>query len=134
MEKGNIVITSKGTKIKIAVAEIEGRKIIPNGNLLVLRLDTKKINPYYLKAYLDSENGRLSLEQIQTGAITISINPNRIEQINVSMVDKDLQEAFAEKYKQKMEELYLAQEQVKKIKDQIDNLFKKEIEIKGRNV
>lgn len=133
LKNDDILITSKGTKIKVAVAEINNRKIIPNGNLLVLRLDTKKINPYYLQAYLNSENGRLSLEQIQTGAVIISINPSRIEQMKVSMVDKEIQETFVEKYKRKMMELTLAQEHVKKLKEQIDNLFTNEIEENKNN-
>ena len=130
LKNGNIVMTSKGTKIKIAVAEVGNRKIIPNGNLLVLRLDTNKIEPYYLEAFLNSENGRISLEQIQTGAIIKCINPSRIEQINVSMINKEAQELFVEKYKRKMTELFLAQEHVKNLKEQIDNLFKNEIEEK----
>ena len=88
LKNGDVIISSKGTKIKVAVADIKNRKIIPNGNLLVLRLDTNKIEPYYLEAFLNSENGRLALEQIQTGAVIISINPSRVEQMKISMIDK----------------------------------------------
>lgn len=133
LKTGDVVISSRGTKIKVAVAEIGNRKIIPNGNLLVLRLDTEKIDPYYLEAFLNSENGLLALEKIQTGAVIISINPSRIEQIKVSMVNKEEQEIFVEKYKRKMTELFLAQEHVKKLKEQINNLFTKEIEEKNGN-
>ncbi len=128
LKNGDVVISARGTKIKVAVAEIKNRNIIPNGNLLVLRLDTEKLNPYYLQAYLNSENGQLSLKQIQTGAIIMSINPSRIEQIKVSMVDKETQDVFVEKYKRRLMELYLAQEHVRKVKYQIDNFFTNEIE------
>lgn len=133
LEDGNLVISSKGVKIKIAVAEVGNRKIIPNGNLLVLRLDTDKIEPYYLEAFLNSENGHLALEQIQTGAVIISINPSRLEQINVSMIDKESQELFVKKYKNKMRDLYVAQETVKILKEELDNLFKNEIEENQNN-
>lgn len=133
LQDGDVVITSKGTKIKVAVADIKNRKIIPNGNLLVLRLDTDKIEPYYLEAFLNSENGRLSLEQIQTGAVIISINPSRIEQMKVSMIDRESQEIFVEKYKRKKTEFILAQEHMKKLKEQIDKLFTNEIEEKQEN-
>ena len=133
LKTGDVVISSRGTKIKVAVAEVGNRKIIPNGNLLVLRLDTEKIDPYYLEAYLNSENGLLTLKKIQTGAVIISINPSRIEQIKVSMVNKEEQEIFVEKYKRKMTELFLAQEHVRKLKEQINNLFTKEIEEKNEN-
>lgn len=130
LKNGDIVISARGTKIKIAVAEIKNRKIIPNGNLLVIRLNTEKINPYYLQAYLNSENGQLSLEQIQTGAIIMSINPSRIEQIKVSIVDKNVQDEFAEKYKSKLTELKQAQEHVQELKYKINNIFTNEIEEK----
>ena len=133
LKTGDVVISSRGTKIKVAVAEVGNRKIIPNGNLIVLRLDTEKIDPYYLEAYLNSENGLLTLEKIQTGAVIISINPSRIEQIKVSMVNKEEQEIFVEKYKRKMTELFLAQEHVRKLKEQVNNLFTKEIEEKNGN-
>lgn len=133
LQNGDVVITAKGTKIKVVVVNTKNRKIIPNGNLLVLRLDTDKIEPYYLEAFLNSENGRLSLEQIQTGAVIISINPSRIEQMKISMIDKESQEIFAEKYKRKMAEFIIAQEHVKILKEQLDNLFKNEIEEKQDN-
>ena len=133
LKDGDVVISARGTKIKVAVAEIKNRNIIPNGNLLVIRLNTEKINPYYLQAYLNSENGKLSLEQIQTGAIIMSINPSRIEQMKVSIVDKETQDIFVEKYKRKLMELYLAQEHEKKLKYQIDNLFTNEIEENENN-
>lgn len=133
LKDGDVVISARGTKIKVAVAEIKNRKIIPNGNLLVLRLNTEKINPYYLQAYLNSENGQLSLKQIQTGAIIMSINPSRIEQMKVSIVDKETQDIFVERYKRKLMELNIAQEHVKKLKYQIDNLFTNEIEENDNN-
>ena len=133
LKDGDVVISARGTKIKVAVAEIKNRKIIPNGNLLVLRLNTEKINPYYLQAYLNSENGQLSLKQIQTGAIIMSINPSRIEQMKVSIVDKETQDIFVERYKRKLMELNIAQEHVKKLKYQIGNLFTNEIEENDNN-
>lgn len=133
LKDGDVVISARGTKIKVAVAEIKNRNIIPNGNLLVLRLNTEKLNPYYLQAYLNSENGQLSLEQIQTGAIIMSINPSRIEQMKVSIVDKETQDIFVERYKRKLMELNIAQEHVKKLKYQIDNLFTNEIEENDNN-
>ena len=133
LKDGDVVISARGTKIKVAVAEIQNRNIIPNGNLLVLRLNTEKLNPYYLQAYLNSENGQLSLEQIQTGAIIMSINPSRIEQMKVSIVDKETQDIFVERYKRKLMELNIAQEHVKKLKYQIDKLFTNEIEENDNN-
>lgn len=128
LKDGDVIITSKGTRIKTAVAEVGNRKIIPNGNLLVLRLNKEKLNPYYLLSYLNSENGRLSLGQIQTGAKIISINPSRIEQMKISMIDKESQDLFAEKYKMIMKNYFLTQKHLNILKEQMDNLYSKEVE------
>lgn len=128
LKDGDVVIAARGTQIKVAVAEVNNRKIVPTSNIIVLRLRRELLDPYYLLAYLNSENGKLSLEQIQTGAYIISINTSRLAQMNVSMVDKETQEIFVEKYKQKMNDLCKAQKRVEKLKNQLDNLFVKEIE------
>ena len=55
VKENDLIISSKGTRIKIAVVgDIGERKIIANGNLIVLRLDTTKINPLYLEMYFIS--------------------------------------------------------------------------------
>ena len=53
--------------------------------------------------------------------------------MQVSMVDKENQDIFVEKYKRKLMELYLTQEHEKKLKYQIDNLFTNEIEENENN-
>ena len=60
----------------------------------------------------------------------MSINPSRIEQIKVSIVDKNVQDEFAEKYKSKLTELKQAQEHVQELKYKINNIFTNEIEEK----
>ena len=63
----------------------------------------------------------------------MSINPSRIEQMKVSIVDKETQDIFVERYKRKLMELNIAQEHVKKLKYQINNLFTNEIEENDNN-
>ena len=53
-----ILITAKNSIVKTAVYKAEdNKKIILTGNLIVIRLDKNKCDPYYLQAFLNSEDG-----------------------------------------------------------------------------
>ena len=109
VKENDLIISSKGTRIKIAVVgDIGERKIIANGNLIVLRLDTTKINPLYLEMYLNSSDGQTILNQIQTGAVIISINPSRLVDITISTLSLEKQNEIANNYKNKQLQILLA--------------------------
>lgn len=129
IENGDIIISSKGTRIKIAVAEIGNRKIIANGNLIVLRIDQTKLNPYYLEMFLNSSAGQTILKQIQTGTVIISINPSRLASITISTLPFEEQNMIANKYKAKQKQITLAQEHIKKLENELDNFFEDEVEV-----
>lgn len=128
VQENDIIISSKGTRIKIAVVNnIEDRKIVANGNLLVLRIDTNKLNPYYLASYLNSSNGQATLNQIQTGSVIISINPSNLIEMNISTFDIETQEKIANKYLMKQKQYLIAKEHLKKIEEEYENYFDDEV-------
>ena len=129
IENGDIIISSKGTRIKIAVADIGDRKIIANGNLIVLRIDQNKLNPYYLEMFLNSSDGQTILKQIQTGTVIISINPSKLESITISTLPFEEQNMVANKYKAKQKQITLAQAHIKKLENELDNFFEDEVEV-----
>ena len=124
VKENDIIITSKGTRIKIAVvSNIGDRKIVANGNLIVLRIDTKKLNPFYLASYLNSSNGQATLNQIQTGSVIISINPSSLVEINISTFDIETQNEIAKKYLANQQQYLIAKEHLKKIEEEYENYF-----------
>ena len=124
VKENDVIITSKGTRIKVAVvSDIGDRKIVANGNLIVLRIDTKKLNPYYLASYLNSSNGQATLNQIQTGSVIISINPSSLVEINISTFDIETQNEIAKKYLAKQQQYLIAKEHLKKIEEEYENYF-----------
>ena len=129
VRENDLIISSKGTRIKIAVVgEIGDRKIIANGNLIVLRLDTTKINPTYLEMYLNSSDGQTILNQIQTGAVIISINPSRLVDITISTLPLEKQNIIADNYKNKQLQILLAKEHIKQLEQEKNSFFEKEVE------
>ena len=103
VKDGDIIITAKNTTIKSAIYRSHGEyKAILTGNLIAIRVNETKINPYYLKAFIDSEQGEQSLKSIQTGTSIITINPNNLKDMKVSLLEMPLQIAIAEEYKKNL--------------------------------
>lgn len=128
LKNNDIIITSKGTKIKVAVInDINDRKIIATGNLNVIRLNINKLNPYYLEIYLNSENGKIQLERIQTGSNIISINPGKLLELKVDMLPIEKQAIIAKKYNSIKMQYLIAKEHLKKIEDEQSNFYKNEV-------
>ena len=128
LRENDLIISSKGTRIKIAVVDnIADRKIIANGNLIVLRLDTKKLNPYYLETFLNSSSGQTILNQIQTGSVIISINPSRLTEITISTLPIEKQNEIAEKYISRKKQISLAKAHLYNLQLKQENFFDDEV-------
>lgn len=127
IKNNDVIITSKGTRIKIAVAEIGNRKIIANGNLIVLRVDDKKINPYYLAMYLLSKEGTTILNRIQTGRAIISINPGKLSEITISTIDLKQQNDVAKRYQCIQQQLLFAKKHLNDLMRDQEEFFDKEV-------
>lgn len=104
VEDGDIIITAKNTTIKSAIYRSNGDyKAVLSGNLIAIRVNQKKINPYYLKAFIDSESGDLAIKSIQTGTSIITINANSLKDMKISLLSTEEQEAIGNKYKNNLE-------------------------------
>lgn len=106
IKNNSLVISKNGVPVKIAVASVEeGRKILANGNLYVIELDEAKVNPYFLKAYLESENGTIALSRVTVGATLPNIPVDGLKKIMIPCPDMSVQNEVAEKYLAKMDEV-----------------------------
>lgn len=104
VEDGDIIITAKNTIIKSAIYRSnEEYKAVLSGNLIAIRVDTKKINPYYLKAFIDSEKGNMAIKSIQTGTSIITINVNSLKDMKISLLNATEQESIGNEYKKNLE-------------------------------
>lgn len=104
VEDGDIIITAKNTTIKSAIYRSNGDyKAILSGNLIAIRVNQKKINPYYLKAFIDSEKGEMAIKSIQTGTSIISINANSLRDMKISLLPEAEQENIGNEYRKNLE-------------------------------
>jgi type I restriction enzyme M protein len=99
VKDGDIIITAKNTTIKSAIYRSNVKyKAILTGNLIAIRVNETKLNPYYLKAFLDSQQGESVIKSIQTGTSIITLNPNSLKEMKISLLDMSLQSEIAEEY------------------------------------
>lgn len=106
IKNNSLVISKNGVPVKVAVVSvIEGRKILANGNLYVIELDEKKVNPYFVKSYLESENGAIALSRIMVGAVMPNIPLDGLKKIMIPCPNNEEQYKVAEKYLAKMDEV-----------------------------
>lgn len=87
IREDDIVITTKGTVIKMALVPPNPPPAFISGNLTIIRVNQKKYHPYVLYEFLQSELGRKNLERIQTGTTIKLINSSSLEQLKVPSYD-----------------------------------------------
>jgi type I restriction enzyme M protein len=106
IKNNSLVLSKNGAPFKVAVAEVEeGKKILGNGNLYIIELDEEKINPFYLKAFFDSEIGETVLKRIAVGAKMPNITVEALKKINVPMPTMEKQIQVVERTRAKMDEV-----------------------------
>ncbi len=124
---GDVVITSKSSKVKIVVVDIEpSEKILVTGGMIFIRPQLNKLNPTYLKMYLESENGQAVMKSIQKGNIIITLTANDLSNIEIPLIPIDKQNIKAEKYNEKLSTIVAYTEEIKRIKDSLKNIFEEE--------
>jgi len=97
LEEGDVLVTARGTTVKIAVFEKQHKPCVASSNINVIRLD-KMLKGEYLKLFLDSSVGKKMLKTLQRGTAILNINYKDIEMLEVPIPPLDLQEALIAEY------------------------------------
>ena len=128
IQKNDVILTSKSSKVKIAVVDFEPReKIIVTGGMIIIRPNIDKVNPTYIKMYLDS-NKQAALKKIQKGSVIFSINYKDLQEVKIPLIDIKKQNEMAAKYSEKLSSLFAFTKEVEKLKQSLENLYDVEME------
>lgn len=129
IQKNDIIVTSKSSKVKTVVVDIEPKeKILVTGGMIIVRPDINKLNPTYLKIYLDSKQGQLALKSIQKGTVIITLNSKDLSNILIPDVNIDKQREKAELYNNKLSTLLAYKKEIIKIENSLANFYFDEFE------
>ncbi|WP_252233271.1 MULTISPECIES: N-6 DNA methylase [Clostridium] len=98
LKPNDILISARGTLIKLAIYEEHMQPSVFSGNILLIRVK-QNYNPYFLKFYLSSPKGRELISSIQGGSTIISLNPNKLKDMLVPDISLEEQNELAERIK-----------------------------------
>lgn len=108
LKNNNLILSKNGYPYKVAVVNMDGDKqILANGNLYIIELDENKANPYYIKAFLDSEDGIATLKSITVGATIPNIGVEDLKSILIPLPSIEEQERIAKKYQATRDEVFI---------------------------
>ena len=116
VKNNSIIITKTGTpEVKTAVAQIEeDTLLLATGNLFIIELDEKKINPFFLQAFFSSEIGASSLRNICAGSVLPTISLSKLKTLTIPCPSIDKQKKIADKYAATADEIVLLKRRLKK--------------------
>lgn len=120
VEKGDLLVTSKGTQFKVAIVEEEIKAIV-SASLFIIRPYKDKYLPEILKYYLESELGQDIIQGIIKGTSIKSISHRDIEELPIPKIDMDTQKYIVSKIK-------LSKENYEKRLEEVLLIFKEEQE------
>lgn len=123
LRNGDIVISARGDKIKKCLIHIGyDERIIANGSINVIRADQNRLVPLYLKTFLDSEKGNISLNNIKSGVTIPSINVGELQKMIVPCPSMEEQIKIAEKIEVKLEIIESTTKRLLKLKEELKNM------------
>ena len=120
----NIVMSKNGYPFKVAVFENHKNKnVLANGNMFVIEVDEAKMNPYYIKVFLDSEAGIAALKSITVGSTIPNIGQEALKKILLPNVPLEEQQGVVNKYLAKKDEIEYLKKQLSKAIDSLNHLM-----------
>ena len=107
LQPNDLIISKIGYPFKVAVASESKQTIIANGNLFIIRLDEAVADPYYVKAFLESEAGITILKNVAVGAAMPNLSAEAIKNMEIDLPAIEKQRVIATRYKAKLNEIVL---------------------------
>ena len=124
LQKNDLVMTSKSSKIKIAVVDFEPKdNIIVTGGMFIIRPNTEIINPTFLKMFLKSKKGIEQLKSIQKGSMIPIIPTNMLKELMISCPPLKEQNKYAASYQAKLDSYVKMKKELDELENTINNYY-----------
>ncbi|MGB4093567.1 MAG: N-6 DNA methylase [Ruminococcus flavefaciens] len=116
-KEGAFIMSKAGPVFKAAYIQSENEKILVNGNMYIIKLDDQ-INPIFLKAFIESEEGQTQLRNLCVGTTLLTISANSVKDVIIPLPDMDTQNVIAEKYSATLDEIKDLKEKLRKANEE----------------
>lgn len=106
LRTGDLIVSKNGAPFKIAVADVpESQTIMANGNLYIIRLDTGKVNPHFVAAFLASDDGKELMDRMVVGTTIPNLPLRNLKDIELPVPTMDKQREVARRYQAHLDEI-----------------------------
>ncbi|WP_346683923.1 restriction endonuclease subunit S [Megamonas hypermegale] len=130
LEDGDILISSRGTTIKVAMFEKQDEQYIPAVNFNVIRIHESaksKIKSEYLKIFFASSIGQKLLASLQRGGVVMNINAKDLYSLNIPLLSLQEQQKIIDQYNEEFAKYKRTLKQItdkwNNVKENIDHIF-----------
>ena len=130
LEDGDILISSRGTTIKVAMFEKQDEQYIPAVNFNVIRIHESaksKIKSEYLKIFFASSIGQKLLASLQRGGVVMNINAKDLYSLNIPLLSLQEQQKIINQYNEEFAKYKRTLKQItdkwNNVKENIDHIF-----------
>ena len=126
LEYGDIVISRSASPCKVALCdEVSSteKRIIPSGNLFIVRAKNEIVDPNYLLAFLLSDDGVKALDYAATGTTIKTISVASLRELVVPVPDMTTQKRISEEIKAAQTEVAVYEQKIRKAEEKINNAF-----------
>ena len=129
LKNDDLILSKNGYPYKIAVASVKGgQKILANGNLYIIEVDRDRANPYYLKAFFESEHGVSALKSITVGATIPNIGVEMLKNLVIPLPSLEEQNRIAQKYQATLDEISVLKLRLENAVNRLYHIFDVESE------
>ena len=97
VKEGDILLSSRGTAIKIAIVPALDKKLIASHNFIVIR-PNNDVNAYFIKSFLESPIGTYYISSKQKGTAVTVLSVKDIEAILLPKVNTETQQALGAEF------------------------------------
>ena len=106
LKPGDLILSKIGSPFKVAIANPQEKtSVIANGNLFIIRINEKVADPYYIKAFLESETGMALLQRSAVGSAMPNLSAKAIMNMPISLPPLRDQKKIAAQYQAKIDEI-----------------------------
>ena len=125
LSKNDIIISKNGAPVKVGIVpDMKNNKhIIANGNVYIIRLNEELANPYYIKAFFDSEIGMQLFAGITAGSVIPTISLDSLKSLKIPLPPIVEQNKIADGYKKITEEINELQNNIKEKEKQLSSFI-----------
>ncbi|MBB5336114.1 N-6 DNA methylase [Pectinatus brassicae] len=125
VKSGNLIMSKIGQpKYKFAIADVpRNKKILANGNLFIIDINTEVADPYYIKAFFESNIGTALLQTITASSTIPTISIDKLKKVVIPLPDMYKQQKIAKKYKAILDDVLAYKKKKIEAIDKLKNIF-----------